>query len=87
MKNIQISVPEYIDCIQLNWEEDFKIKVSNDCDILMIEANKEGLVSLARHLLLLAQEEVPNGSHIHLDEFNSLEDNSVELILSKTEKL
>ena len=87
MKNIQISVPKYNDCIQLNWEEDFKIKVSNDCDTLMIEANKGGLVSLARHLLLLAQEDVPNGSHIHLDEFNSLEDNSIGLILSKREDL
>lgn len=87
MRNIQISVPEYNDCLQLEWEYDFKIKVSNQSDTLKIEANKGGLVSLARHLLLLAQEDVPNGSHIHLDEFNSLEDNSIELILSKKEDL
>ena len=44
-------------------------------------------MSLARHLLVLAQEEAPSGSHIHLDSFNSLEDGSVELILDKNDNL
>ena len=44
-------------------------------------------MSLARHLLVLAQEEAPSGCHIHLDEFNSLEDGSVELILDKNDDL
>lgn len=48
-----------------------------------IEANKEGLISLARHILELAQEDVPEFEHIHLDEYNSLEDNSAELTIVK----
>ena len=65
------------------WEEDFSIKCSIDNNSVIIEANKGGLVSLARHLLELAQENVPEFEHIHLDEYNSLEDNSVELIIVK----
>lgn len=87
MKEIKINIPEYNDAIELDWEENFKIKTSIPFDAITIEANREGLLSLARHLLLLAQEEVPDGSHFHLDEFNSLEDNSVELIISKNEKI
>lgn len=67
------------------WEEGFSIKCSIDNNSVSIEANKEGLISLARHLLELAQENVPVFEHIHLDEYNSLDDNSVELIIIKKE--
>ena len=87
MKEIKINIPEYDDAIELIWDDNFKIKTSIPYDMITIEANREGLLSLARHLLLLAQEEVPNGSHFHLDDFNSLENNSVELIISKNDNL
>ena len=87
MKEIKINIPEYDDAIELVWDDNYKIKTSTLYDTITIEANRDGLLSLARHLLLLAQEEVPNGSHFHLDEFNSLEDSSVELIISKNEEL
>ena len=87
MKEIKINIPEYDDAIELIWDDNFKIKTSIPYDTITIEANREGLLSLARHLLLLAQEEVPNGSHFHLDDFNSLENNSVELIISKNDNL
>lgn len=87
MKEIKINIPEYDDAIKLIWDDNFKIKTSIPYDTITIEANREGLLSLARHLLLLAQEEVPNGSHFHLDDFNSLENNSVELIISKNDNL
>ena len=47
----------------------------------VISANRAGLHSLAHHLLQLAEE--PQGSHIHLDSYNALEDGSAELILEK----
>ena len=87
MKEIKINIPEYDDAIELVWDDNYKIKTSTPYDTITIEANRDGLLSLARHLLLLAQEEVPNGSHFHFDEFNSLEDSSVELIISKNEEL
>ena len=87
MKEIKINIPEYDDAIELIWDDNFKIKTSIPYDTITIEANREGLLSLARHLLLLAQEEVPNDSHFHLDDFNSLENNSVELIIAKNNNL
>lgn len=51
--------------------------------MVIISANREGLLSLANHLLNLAQAEVPCGTHIHLDEYNSLEDGSLDLIVEK----
>mgnify|MGYP006403339343 CR=1 FL=1 len=63
------------------WEDGFSIKCSINDSVVSIEANKEGLVSLARHMLELAQENVPEFEHFHLDKCNSLEDDSVELII------
>lgn len=82
---IKVTIPDYssINGLQLDWEEDFEIFSSVENDIVTIRANSAGLISLAKHLLILAQAEVPIGSHIHLDELNSLEADSVEIILEK----
>ena len=69
--------------IQLSWEKNFTIEVKNTSNEVIISANNEGLLSLARHLLTLAQNEVPVGTHIHLDEYNSLEEGSIDLIIEK----
>ena len=64
-------------------EDGFAIRVRCERDAVIVSANREGLVSLARHLQTLADE--PNQSHFHLDEHNSLEDGSCELIIEKVE--
>ena len=68
--------------MQLHWEDNFQIQVEIEGDTAVISANRAGLLSLAGHLTVLAGE-VP-GSHLHLDEYNGLEDHSAELILVKT---
>ncbi len=81
---IEINIPEYIseEGLQLDWENDFSIKVLKDNEVT-IKANCAGLISLARHMLTLAQQDVPNGCHIHLDENNSLEDDSIDLVIER----
>lgn len=69
--------------MELKWEEGFQIKVGVDGDTAIIAANREGLLSLARIFSGLAEEKP--GSHIHLDEYNSLEENSAGLIVEKLE--
>ena len=69
--------------LRLQWEKDFVISVNAPGNEVTIRANKSGLISLARYLLTLAQDSVPKHSHIHLDEYNSLEEGSAELILEK----
>ena len=70
--------------MDLNWKDGFMIRVTAENGQVLVSANKEGLLSLAGHLTALA-EEAP-GSHIHLDQYNSLEDGSVELILELKEQ-
>ena len=80
-----LDIPDYSPetGIVLKWEDDTEIKVSTEDGEVLIEANVDGLTSLANHLLNLAQTAVPSGAHIHLDEYNSLEDGSSDLIIAK----
>ncbi len=82
---IKIEVPDYnpnkgLTC---KWEDGFEIETKIDNDAIVITANKQGLISLANHLLNLAQDNVPLGCHYHFDSHNSLEDGSIELIIDK----
>lgn len=80
-----VSVPEYDPTtgLRFEWEADSVIRVLRTGDTTIVRANPAGLVSLARHLLTLAQERVPAGRHIHLDASNGLENDSEELILER----
>ena len=70
--------------MEFKWEDGFTIatRIEED-DAIVVSANAAGLRSLANHFLALADDE-SKGAHFHLDEFNSLEDHSVELIVEKT---
>ena len=65
------------------WEDGFTIKVRGEGKEVVISANREGLLSLANQLKALADESV--GSHIHYDEYNSLEEGSSELLIERIE--
>ena len=68
--------------MEINWTEGFTIRTRPDGNAFVISANREGLLSLAGILAALAEQKP--GSHLHLDQDNSLEDGSVELVLEKT---
>lgn len=82
---MKIDIPKYErdSGLQLCWSDGFMIKVASENEEVVISANREGLISLANHLLNLAQTDVPSGTHIHLDENNSLEDGSQDIIIEK----
>lgn len=65
--------------MDIEWVDGFEIRVKVDHDAVVIAANKEGLLSLAKQLTALA--EAAPGQHIHYDEYNSLEDGSTEMII------
>ena len=69
--------------MQIEWERNFSITVGVRDGEVTHSANREGLLSLARIFTDLA-EETP-GSHIHFDEYNSLEEHSTELIVARLE--
>lgn len=82
---IKLDVPKYNpeDGIKYNWVKGFNIKVKYEDGNFVLKANKEGLLSLANHLLNLAQQEIPSGYHLHFYENNSLEEGSLDLIIEK----
>lgn len=67
----------------IEWVDGFTVKVRVEEDTVVVSANREGLLSLARQLAALADEEV--GCHVHYDECNSLEDGSTQVIIEKIE--
>lgn len=69
--------------LELKWKDGFIIKVLFEDGEVRLSANNDGLESLANHFLNLAQKEVPVGSHIHLDEYNSLEEGSFDFCIEK----
>ena len=80
-----LDIPDYSPetGVVLKWENDAEIKVSTMDEEVLIEANADGLTSLANHLLNLAQTAALSGAHIHLDDNNSLEDGSSDLVIAK----
>jgi hypothetical protein len=83
---VEIEVPAYAQSrgLQLVWDDDFEIAAIPIDGAVHIKCNAPGLRSLARQLLLLAQDAVPSGHHIHLDENAPLEPGSIGLILEKS---
>ncbi|UFJ61974.1 hypothetical protein [Brevibacillus sedimenti] len=83
--DIQIKIPKYTNDsgFQFVWEDNFIIETEINGNTIIIRANKDGLISMAKHLLTLAQNEVPTGTHIHYDELNSLEEGSCEIVIQK----
>ena len=68
--------------MNIDWLEGSEIRVITYNGEIVISANKEWMLSLAKQLMTLA-DGVP-GDHIHYDENNSLEDGSADLIIEKT---
>ena len=82
--DFNIKIPDYDEKrFKFEWEDEFEIEVKIIIDKVVIIANKDGLISLARHLINLSQDHFPAGSDFHLDAYNSLEDGSNELIIQK----
>jgi hypothetical protein len=83
---IKLNVPEHQKNrgIKYNWQNGFNIKIEIEDNTVLIKANREGLMSLANHLVTLAQQDIPLGYHAHFDDINSLEEGSCQLIVEKT---
>lgn len=67
------------DSMDIEWVDGFEIRVKVDHGAVVIAANREGMLSLAKQLTALA--EAASGQHIHYDDYNSLEEGSAEMII------
>ena len=66
--------------LRLSWDPRAFIRVVAGEEVV-ISCNRPGLLTLARHLLTLAQDGLAPGTHVHLDETNGLEPGSSDTIL------
>lgn len=82
---VEIEIPDYTlqTGLRLVWEPDHVIYAEMRGSALLLGVNRDGLITLARLLLTLAQPNVPLGEHVHLDSSNGLEDGSIELIIER----
>jgi hypothetical protein len=81
---ITLDLPDYDPNkgLQYKWEAGYLINVIVDEDGVTLQCNKAGLRSLANQLISLADDAVPETSHIHLDG-DSLEDGSTSLLITR----
>ena len=87
MKEVTVKIPKYDKTkgFKFNWNAGFEISFNCTNNGGVLRANKAGLMSLANHLINLAQDDMPNKYHIHLDDYGSFEEGSNELIIEKYE--
>ena len=67
--------------VKIEWVDGSEIKAVAENGEIVISANREGMLALAKHLTALA-DGIP-GDHIHYDVNNSLEDGSTEMIIER----
>ena len=67
--------------ITMSWVEGFAISARLDGGVMTVSANREGMLSLANQLKALA--DAAPGSHLHLDEYNALEEGSMALVIER----
>ena len=82
---VEISLPEYNaeSGLRIDWDKGFYLEVRPKGAAVRITGNAAGLRSLARLMLSIARDEVPSPYDVHLDDSNSLEPQSLELVIAK----
>ena len=86
MLKIEVEIPEYDPTSSFNPPIVFGgvIETSKQDSEFVIRANANGLRLLAGHLLALAQDGVPAGTHLHYDPGMTLEDGSEAFVIERT---
>jgi hypothetical protein len=81
--DFRYSVPDYDENrgVQRGLQGNSRILVKVLGNTVAIQSNPEGLITLAKHLLTLAQPTVPDGFHCHYDAGHQLEVGSAHLVL------
>ncbi|MBR2972099.1 MAG: hypothetical protein IKC61_04135 [Clostridia bacterium] len=66
---IEIDLPDYEDGIDVFWDTDAKMSLHLEENHMVLSMNNVALLSLAKQLIYLSQDSVPEFSHIHYDNF------------------
>lgn len=85
MPKLTLNVPDHSpgDGLSAEWDDGFQISLRIEKGEVYLQANNAGLRSLARLFLGLTIDGVQDWHHWHLDELNSLEEDSAPLTIMK----
>ena len=80
---VELDVVAHSSCgITTRWRPGHVIEVTTGHDrTVHIRANREGLLTLAQHLVTLGLPDVSPGRHIHYDDDSGLEEGSADLVI------
>lgn len=68
--NVKLSIPDYDgNAMDVIWEKGAEYSISIDENGVILTANKQGMLSLAKQMIYMAYNNLPDGSHVHLDSF------------------
>lgn len=84
---IEIEIPDYDgNALDVIWDHGGKYTIVNLGNDVIIKANEKGLISLAKQMLYIALNDLPEGSHVHYNSFfTCITDSLHELIIEKIE--
>ncbi len=82
---INVNIPDYDgNGLDIIWEDNSKYAINIEQNNVVISANKQGLISLAKQMLYMAYNDLPKGSHVHYDSFfTKMELEIIELVIEK----
>ena len=67
---ITLDIPEYDElALDVIWSNNAEYNLAIFDDEIVLKANKEGLLSLAKQMLYFAYNNVPDDSHVHYSSF------------------
>ena len=84
---VALDIPEYDgNALDVIWNDNARYTLDVDYDSVILSANREGLISLAKQMIYFAYNELPEGSHIHFDSFFTKTDQTFHLVVEKKEE-
>ena len=82
---IVIELPDYDgNGIDVIWDENSKCRITVYDGEVGLSANREGLIAIAKQMLYMAYNDLPEGSHIHYDSFFTKQEGK-ELLIEKVD--
>ena len=81
---ITLDIPDYDgEGLDVVWENGSKYAIKIADNTVMISANKNALISIAKQMIYMACNNLPVGSHVHYDSFFTETNGEYELVIEK----
>lgn len=81
---VVLELPDYDgNALDVIWEDNASYTAEVFENDILIKANRQGLISMAKQMLYMAYNDLPLGSHIHYNKFFTKTESKYDLIIEK----